>query len=109
MCLFLETMTVTALHILRTHTLGLAAARDIAAQWATQAEHDFGMTCRYTPGELADTLHFARSGVRGVLLVDAHRFELTAELGFLLSGFKSRIEAEITANLDALLSAPARA
>ena len=35
----------------------------------------------------------------------ADAFELTAKLGFLLGGFKAKIEAEIGRNLDRLLGA----
>ena len=38
--------------------------------------------------------------------MDAHQFEMKAQLGFLLGAFKDRIEAEIGEQLDALLNAP---
>lgn len=100
------------LHILRPHTLGMARARKMAFLWAEQAEKDFDMQCTYEEGRTADLVRFSRSGVQGELHVTKDRFELEARLGFLLGAFKGRIEAEIVANLDALLApgaAPARA
>jgi putative polyhydroxyalkanoate system protein len=96
------------LHIVREHTLGLPKARKIAFKWAEQAETEFGLACTYTEGDTADEVSFARSGVKGTLDVDARRFELRAQLGFLVGAFKHRIEAEIVKNLDALLAAPAK-
>ena len=96
------------LHIVREHTLGLAKARKIAFKWAEQAEAEFDMECTYTEGDEVDDVTFTRSGVKGRLEVDATRFELRAQLGFLVGAFKHRIEAEIVKNLDALLAAPAK-
>lgn len=96
------------LHIVREHTLGLSKARKIAFQWAEQAETEFGMACTYNEGDTADEVSFSRSGVKGTLEVDASRFELHAQLGFLVGAFKHRIEAEIVKNLDSLLAAPVK-
>lgn len=96
------------LHIVREHTLGLSKARKIAFKWAEQAETEFGLACTYTEGDTADEVSFTRSGVTGTLDVDASRFELRAQLGFLVGAFKHRIEAEIVKNLDTLLAAPAK-
>jgi hypothetical protein len=41
--------------------------------------------------------------VKGDLTVSQDLFELNAQLGFLLSAFKDRIEEEIVKNLDDLL------
>ena len=95
------------LHIVREHTLGLPQARQIAAKWVAQAQTEFGMACAYAEGDAADEVRFSRSGVKGTLDVNATRFELRAQLGFLLGAFKQQIEAEIVKNLDALLAAPA--
>ena len=92
------------LHILREHTLGLAAARKIAFTWAEQVESEFGMECTYEEGKTQDTVTFARSGVNGKLQVTKDQFELDAKLGFLLGAFKDKIEAEIVKNLDQLLA-----
>lgn len=91
------------IHIRREHRLGLAGARRIARQWAVDAETRFAMACTLVEGEASDTLEFARTGVKGALVVAADHFELEARLGFLLGAFSKTIEAEIRKNLDALL------
>jgi putative polyhydroxyalkanoate system protein len=93
------------IHIEREHTLGLAAARKLAWQWAEQAENEFDMSCTYEEGRKADEVQFTRSGVNGCLRVTEDRFVLDARLGFLLGAFKERIESEIVKNLDTLLAA----
>lgn len=97
------------LHILREHSLGFAAARKIAFQWAEQAETEFDMECTYVEGDQVDEVIFKRSGVSGMLQVTKERFELTAKLGFLLGAFKDKIEAEIVKNLDTLLAPSVKA
>ena len=95
------------IHIHREHHLGFKQARKVAFSWAEKAEEKFDMECTYEEGDDEDTLTFTRTGVKGTLLVDAHRFEMKAQLGFLLGAFKDRIESEIGEQLDALLSASA--
>ena len=94
------------IHIHRNHPLGFLQARKIAFAWAEKAEKKFDMECTYEEGDTEDTLIFSRTGVKGTLLVDAHQFEMKAQLGFLLGAFKDRIEQEIGDQLDALLNAP---
>ena len=89
----------------REHGLSLEQARKLAHTWAEQAQETFSVECSYTEGETADTVTFTRAGLDGVLHVQAGQFRLEAELGFLLSSFKGRIEGEIAKNLDALLAA----
>ncbi len=91
------------IRILRPHTLGFAEARKIALAWAQAAESEFGMTCTYQEGPETDEVSFGRAGVKGDLTVSEDLFELNAQLGFLLSAFKDRIEEEIVKNLDGLL------
>ena len=94
------------IHIHRNHHLGFLQARKIAFAWAEKAEKKFDMECTYEEGDTEDTLISSRTGVKGTLLVDAHQFEMKAQLGFLLGAFKDRIEQEIGDQLDALLNAP---
>jgi len=93
------------IHIHREHRLGLARARKVAWQWAEAAEEKFGMECTVVEGKASDVVEFTRAGVEGRLVVDADSFELTARLGLLLGAFRSRIEAEIEENVDAVLAA----
>ena len=92
------------IHIHRAHRLGLAKARKTAWQWAEVAEQKFGMECTVIEGKTSDVVEFTRSGVEGRLVVDADSFDLTARLGLLLGAFRSRIEAEIEENVDAVLA-----
>jgi putative polyhydroxyalkanoate system protein len=92
------------IHIHRKHTLGLAKARDIAFNWAEDVESKLDMACTYEEGKTEDCVSFKRSGVSGTLIVTKDGFELNAKLGFLVGAFKDKIEAEISKNLDALLS-----
>jgi hypothetical protein len=64
------------------------------------------MACTYEEGKTVDCVSFKRSGVNGTLMVTKDGFELNAKLGFLVGAFKDKIEAEISKNLDALLSKP---
>ena len=92
------------IHIHRTHSLGLAGARQVAESWSEQAQSKLEMACAFAQGEDSDELQFTRPGVKGTLRVCADHFELNAELGMLLSAFKGPIEEAITRNLDELLA-----
>lgn len=92
------------IHIHRAHQLGLKGARAVAAQWSEEAQSKLEMACAYATGEAGDELQFSRPGVKGTLKIAGDHFELSAQLGFLLSAFKAQIEAEIAKNLDALLA-----
>jgi putative polyhydroxyalkanoate system protein len=100
---------VPDIKIHRDHSLGLKRAREVAWQWAEQAEAKFDMECTVIEGETSDTVEFTRSGVSGRLIVAADHFDLEAQLGFLLGAFAKTIEGEITKNLDALLAVPTKA
>ena len=95
--------------IRRSHRLGLAKARKVAWQWTEDVEERFGMDCIVIEGKDGDIVEFTRPGVSGRLQVTADRFDLEAQLGFLLGAFSTRIEAEIEERLDALLAANAKA
>ena len=97
---------MSVIHIHRHHHLGLEEARKIAFLWAEKAEEKFDMECAYEEGDTQDTVYFSRSGVKGTLQVLDGEFEFKAELGFLVSAFKSRIKAEIAEQLDTLLHPP---
>lgn len=93
----------------RKHQLGLPAARKVALQWAENAEEKFDMECTYEEGDAQDTLYFTRAGIKGTLDVFPDALDFHAELGFLVSAFKNRIETELCEQLDKLLaSTPTR-
>lgn len=97
------------LSIDRSHSLGLAAARQVAQDWVRAGEERFGLSCQTTLAahmeapDACDHILFSRSGVSGSLQVTPSRFVLSAKLGFLLSAYKGPIEAEMRRQLDALL------
>lgn len=93
----------------REHQLGLAQARLTAAQWVREAEEKFDLRCTYQQGDCSDAVRFARSGLSGTLEISGNVFRMQAQLGFLLSAFKERIEAEIQKNLDELIASQAKA
>lgn len=92
------------IHLVRAHELGRLRARQIALAWVAQARHEFGLNCTYQEAEQEDLADFRRPGVSGTLRVSPTQFELTVNLGFLLSAFKDRIEADLQKNLDQLLA-----
>ena len=92
------------IHIVRSHTLGLAQARKLAFRWAEVAEQKLAMECTYEEGKTSDLVRFERPGADGTLKVTKDHFTLDAELGLLLGMFRSKIEAEIVKNLDELLA-----
>ena len=92
----------------RKHRLGLERAREVAWQWAEQAQEKFGMECTVEEGDRENIVHFTRSGVAGTLRVSADRFDIDAKLGLLLGAFQQKIESEIEKNLDTLLAAEER-
>ena len=81
-----------------------AAARKIASHWVEQAREEFNLACTYEEGPTSDLVRFSRSGVTGTLTVTPDRFKLNAQLGFLFSAFKGKIESEVEKNLDALIA-----
>ena len=97
---------MSVIHIHRHHHLGMPEARKIAFLWAEQAEEKFDMECAYEEGDTEDIVYFTRAGIKGTLQVLGDQFEFKAELGFLVSAFKARIETEIAEQLDTLLHPP---
>jgi putative polyhydroxyalkanoate system protein len=98
---------VADIRIVREHSLPPAQARQLALRWAELARKKLEMECSYEEGEGGeggDLLRFRRSGARGELRVAPGRFELNVHLGLLLGMFRSRIEAEIVKNFDALMA-----
>lgn len=80
----------------RKHRLGLKAAKEAARKVAGDLEQAFDMRSEWN----GNTLHFARSGVNGQLVVTKDSVSLEAKLGLLLSAFKPRIEEQVHQNFD---------
>ena len=68
------------------------AADKLAADLASKFEIDYGWD--------GDDIHFERAGVHGKIKVAEKEIHIQAELGFLLSFLKPRIEEEITSYLS---------
>ena len=90
------------IHIVRPHKLGLARASELALAWTEVLAGKLGVECTPVPGDDSLRIDFARSGVKGALSVDAEAFVFDARLGLLLGGFRTQIETEVVASLDAL-------
>ena len=93
------------IHIHRAHSLGLEGAQRLARDWQTQAERDWGLRCTAHAFEEPQRIAFERPGLQGSLRVSAEAFELQLTLGFLLSAYRARIEAELQRRLDGWLNA----
>ena len=93
------------IRIRRSHSKTLDEARKAAEKMAKRLREDFDLDYAWD----GNVLRFERSGVDGELHVTTKEVRLEANLGFLLAFLKPRIEAEVEAQLDKLLSAPAKA
>lgn len=75
----------------------------LAQDWQTQAERDWGLRCTAQAQEHSQQIVFERPGLHGSLRVSAETFELRLTLGFLLSAYRGRIEAELRQRLEGWL------
>ncbi|MBT2321949.1 polyhydroxyalkanoic acid system family protein [Variovorax paradoxus] len=91
------------IHIERSHTLGMEAARAVARQWMQKVEQDYGLACSYDEGKRCDVGQFMRPGIEGSVEVTADSFRLKATLGLLYGSFSEQIEERLQRNLDELL------
>ncbi len=86
--------------IQRPHHLGWDAARQLARSWATESEAQWRLACDITAQSDHERIALRGPGMQGELQVWPDRFELELQLGFLLSAYQKRIEAEIQRQLD---------
>jgi len=70
-------------------------SRDDAQDAADQLAQDLAEKFDIDYGWDEDTIHFERTGVNGTITVDGKQIHIVAELGFLLSMFKDKLEGEI--------------
>jgi putative polyhydroxyalkanoate system protein len=84
----------------RDHALGLKKAKVAAQKVADEMAESFDMESEWE----GNTLYFSRSGVSGQLTVTKSSVQMNASLGFLLSAFKPKIEAQIEKNFDEYFS-----
>ena len=96
------------INITRRHGLSFVKAPACAHEWARAAQGDFGVeSCQGGGGESDgfELVHFKRSGLHGSLRVNHEWLELEISMGFLLSSFKDRMEAQISKNIEECLVA----
>jgi putative polyhydroxyalkanoate system protein len=84
------------IEVQRDHALGLKKAKAAAQKVADEMAENFDMESEWE----GNTLHFSRSGVSGELTVTKNSVQMNAKLGFLLTAFKPKIEAQIEKNFD---------
>lgn len=95
------------IHIHRAHSLAWDTALGLVRDWQTQAEQEWDLNCTAQPGEGQHHIVFERPGLQGRLRVSREAFELQLTLGFLLSAYRARIEAELQRRLDGWLDVAA--
>ena len=82
---------MSTIDIRHAHPLTDERARDAIAEVARKLQERFDVSARWE----GDNLHFARSGVDGVIERLPGAVRVKAELGFLLSAMKGTVESEI--------------
>jgi putative polyhydroxyalkanoate system protein len=85
------------------HTLTMAQAREVAQQVAEQMKKDYEIGYAWE----GDVLNFKRSGVSGTLALADGQATLDITLGFMLKGFRKKIEEQVGRNMHKLFSADA--
>lgn len=85
------------------HTLTMAQAREVAQQVAEQMKKDYEIGYAWE----GDVLNFKRSGVSGTLALADGQATLDIALGFMLKGFRKKIEEQVGRNMHKLFSADA--
>ena len=89
--------------LVQEHPLSMADAHAAAQKVADQMVADYEMTCSWE----GDVLSFKRSGVSGTLALSEGRAQLDINLGFMLKGFKSKIEEQVGRNMRKLFNGDA--
>ncbi len=82
--------------IRREHSLDIGAAKRVADELAADLANEFSIEYEWED----EVLYFERPGAYGHISVDENHIEVQAELNFLLSALKNRIETEIHHVLD---------
>jgi putative polyhydroxyalkanoate system protein len=89
--------------LVENHTLSPDDARAVAQKVADQMAADYEMTYAWE----GEVLAFRRSGFSGTLALGEGRVQLDLDLGFMLKGFKTKIEQQVGANMRKLFSGDA--
>ena len=89
--------------IIQAHKLTMEAARIAAQKVADQMIIDYEMTADWS----GDVLTFKRSGVSGTLALSENQAQLEIALGFILKGFASKIEEQVSKNMQKVFAVEA--
>ncbi len=89
---------MSQISIERRHSMGLKRAKTAAQRVARKLKAEFELETHWR----GNTLTFERPGVTGVLVVSEKTLSIEIELGVLFGVLRTRIESEITSELDAL-------
>ncbi len=89
--------------LVENHTLTMEQAREVAQQVAEQMKTDYEIGYVWE----GDVLNFKRSGVSGTLALTEGRAQLDVTLGFMLKGFRKKVEEQVGRNMHKLFSADA--
>ncbi len=82
------------------HALTMVQAREVAQQVADQMQADYEVGYAWE----GDVLSFKRSGVSGTLALTEGQAQLDITLGFMLKGFRKKIEEQVGRNMHKLFS-----
>jgi putative polyhydroxyalkanoate system protein len=82
---------VSSIRISRTHGTTVKKAKEAVESIAAELGLEFDVTYEWE----GSTLHFRRAGVDGTMTVGKKTLDIEAELGFLVSMLKPKIEREI--------------
>ncbi len=85
------------------HALTMVQARQVAQQVADQMQADYEVGYAWE----GDVLVFKRSGVSGTLALTEGQAQLDIVLGFMLKGFRKKIEEQVGRNMHKLFSGEA--
>jgi len=91
---------MSVIHINRSHTQDLAFVRSHANEIVEHLSERFNINYQWN----GDTVTFKGAGAKGFMAISGSAIEVKIEVSFLLRAFKSRIEKEITQNLDEFCS-----
>lgn len=89
--------------VTKTHKLSHKKAKEAAQKVADQLAEEYDLESYWED----DVLHFERSGVTGSLAVFKKEAQLKIKLGFFLSAFSSKIEAQVTTNMEKVFNGKA--
>lgn len=89
-----------SIRIQHSHALTPAKAKQAVSKIAERIAAEFSVQTRWED----NVLHFQRSGVDGTIAVDGNQVNVNANLSFLLTPIRGRVESEIRRYLDEQLA-----